>query len=279
MIGLLAVVMFLKAWVTNYLTYTKHIMVAQIVGRIYFLGEGEQLPDHVCTKAFNFAFTKAWGSAAFAAFLLAVIEFFRSLARSMQNSRNIVVKILGCLIECILNCFESIIRYLSTYALIYVAIYGESFWNGGKRFVRMIKSVGMDAIFNYTIMNMVSFYANLVFFKINFLVFYLFLYVTQDLNLFSEDSVSAWASKHNGGGASHMIWIVSFLLLWLISQLMLIACLSITTKTIVTGVETCFVCYAEDPQALKKTDPVTYERLTTEWEKLGQEVKDEYKEN
>lgn len=83
----------------------------------------------ICT-GLGLAFSKSFGSVAFASLILAICEYLRRLARK-QNKCNLVGLLIYCCIMCILNYLE----FLTRFALTFHALSGESFCASGQAFL------------------------------------------------------------------------------------------------------------------------------------------------
>jgi len=94
----------------------------------------------ICT-GLGLAFSKSFGSVAFASLILAICEYLRRLAKK-QNKCNLVGLLIYCCIMCILNYLE----FLTRFALTFHALSGESFCASGQAFLEHQTRHGFTAL-------------------------------------------------------------------------------------------------------------------------------------
>lgn len=95
----------------------------------------------VCT-GLRLAFTKSFGSIAFASLIIAICEWLRRLARRQQRDGGII----GCLVACCINCILAYLEFLTRFALTFHALTGDDFCTSGKTFLGHCRRHGWTAI-------------------------------------------------------------------------------------------------------------------------------------
>jgi hypothetical protein len=84
----------------------------------------------VCTSL-RLAFTKSFGSIAFASLIMAICEWLRRLARKERRNGGLI----GCLIACCIQCILAYVEFLTRFALTFHALSGEPFCDSGRTFL------------------------------------------------------------------------------------------------------------------------------------------------
>ena len=132
--------------------------VAGVSSTWYFLNDTEYFPTHPVAQSFKRAATTSFGSAAEAAFILAVIQFLRTIiqmdgSHTDNQAAALVILCLKCIALCILNCLESIFGILNRYALIYCATFGIPYKDGCKRVIEGFVTKFIDVLFSSCIIS------------------------------------------------------------------------------------------------------------------------------
>ncbi|CCW66946.1 unnamed protein product [Phytomonas sp. Hart1] len=168
--------------------------------------------------------TTSFGSICFGALLVAIIELIRFLVESIDSDDNF----LKCILDCILACIERIIEYFNTYAFVHVAIYGCGYFEAATRTFQLFQQCLFKAIVNDCLVNptltISSFGLSLVLGIASYII---------DQNIF--------------------MGIIVFFVCLLISNLLF--------SPIKSAVVTIFVCFAEVPEGLEKSDPLLYQKI------------------
>jgi len=142
-------------WGVLFISYAVHAICAGIMGTWYFATSRKQ----TTTDAVKRAFTTSFGSISFASFIVAVIRVMEQLARMAQQKaaedRNVGLMILACCVRCLLEMIGDILQYLNGLAIVRVAVYGESYWTAAKRTMNMIKYRGFEVVINDDLSGMV----------------------------------------------------------------------------------------------------------------------------
>lgn len=135
-------------WGSIAMRYIVHAICAGVMGTWYF-GTSRK---RTVTDAVTRACTTSLGSISFAAFIVAVIEAMRALARQSEDHARQKGDSCGvfvaCCVRCILECIGDILDYLNTLAIIRVAVYGEPFCVAAKRTMNMFKYRGLQQLIN-----------------------------------------------------------------------------------------------------------------------------------
>jgi len=222
-------------WTFEVIKNVVHVSVSGVVATWYFMANN--MPANPTLGAFNRAMTTSLGSIAFGSLIVAVIKTLRTILRAAMNrgSRNWIVLILSWIALCFLGCLDRLAEYFNHYAFCQVAIYGKTYIQAAKATWNLMKHAGLQAIVNDNLIDGVL-WMGVLFGAIGtgFIGFVLasFIWV----------AVYPWAGFGIG-------FLIGFILLILAMQ-----CLD-------SAVATIFVCFAEDKESLRATQPVLYQHL------------------
>jgi len=229
------VVLFLF-WGTLFISYAVHAICAGIMGTWYF-GTSRK---RTTMDAFIRTFTTSLGSISFASFIVAVVRAMETLASSFEQKAakdgNAGLMLLACCIKCILSCIGDILQYLNGLAIVRVAVYGESYWTAAKRTMNMMKYRGMDVLINDDLSGLVVWLGCFICFLITIPCMFGYYYLT-GANIANFDDTT-------GQGFMALAFAVCALLIPI--QIL---------TTIQSFVQSLFVLWADDPQALDETHP------------------------
>jgi hypothetical protein len=225
---------------------------AGLAARDYFLRGTEFMPRSPVWDSLKLALTTSLGSAACAGLLLAVIRTLRALVearRSGDDERNRGLEILRCLALCLLSLLEGIAKFMSRYALIYCSVWGVPYREGCRRWAELECTKFIDVLIDGSIIR------NAI--GMNGIVWLI------------GTGFVAWALAGAADAAAQAVVVVAVViagLMWFI-----------VTEPIQVMVDTLFVCFAEEPERLRVTDPALFDRLEAgyrEWlgKRLGRIV-------
>jgi len=127
-------------WIINFLK-AQSSMITMVSASTYYFDSNQDRDGFADVGlGFKFAFLVHAGSIALGSFVIALVQFIRTvfavLAEQAQNASgdNAAVKIMVKIGECCLKCIEKIVDYINTMAYGYIAVSGESFckaaWEG-----------------------------------------------------------------------------------------------------------------------------------------------------
>jgi hypothetical protein len=141
-------------WISLALGYVVYLTLAGLAGSWYFLTDTEYAPSSPVWESFKRAATTSFGSAALAAFILAVIQLLKVVARSRRRrDEGWSSAILRCLALCIVTCLESCGCWITRYALIYCAVFGVPFREGCRRWAELSVKKFVDVIVGGCVIN------------------------------------------------------------------------------------------------------------------------------
>ncbi|CEP12232.1 hypothetical protein [Parasitella parasitica] len=236
-------------WTSQVITYFTHVTLAGIFATVYFLNDGVRHPVWGSVKR---ALTTSFGSICFGALLIAIvnlIRYFLSIARA--NTDNACMAFFICIVQCIVNCAAGLFEWFNYYAFSGVAIYGQAFIPTARRTWTMIKDRGIEAMINDNLIGNVLFMGGLLVGVLCGLLGFIYLEVANPI----------W---NRNGGMTPVVIMVCFL----IGASMF----SSIATVISSGVATTFVCLAEDPEALRRSQPGLYEKIRETWPRIAQGV-------
>ncbi|KAI8811162.1 plasma-membrane choline transporter-domain-containing protein [Cladochytrium replicatum] len=241
-------------WTTQVIYNTIHVTVCGLFATYYFLGTsaaGGEVTVPVSNPtlaAAKRALTTSFGSICFGSLIIAIIRTIRTLLRSAANQDaaegNFCGAICAVCVECCLSWIESLIEYFNTYAYAQVAIYGKDFCAAAKDTWRLVKSHGIDAIINDSLISNVF---SVGAFSCGFLsgvLGYVYINAANGANGIAGEAATARV----------IIVVVGAVLIGL-------AEFGLLSGVIDSGVTATFVCLAEDPVALSRTKPELYQKI------------------
>jgi len=229
-------------WTLNVFANIAHVTTCGVTAVWWF--NKEKMVDPTW-QSFRYATTRGLGSICCGALLVAIIQTLRSMARQGARRGGMA----ACLCYILLTCLEWLVRYFSVYAFVQVAIYGVSFLQAAKNTWQLLSSRGLDAIINDDLSNMVlsagAFVGGILTFLISALVTYL---------LFDNYENSLRIT------IAILMAIVGFYIGYFFTLEFMFA--------VYSAIKAIFVCWAEDPAALKQTHPLCYDLMATAWAKV-----------
>ncbi|KAI8381023.1 plasma-membrane choline transporter-domain-containing protein [Radiomyces spectabilis] len=236
-------------WTSQVITYAVHVTLAGIFATVYFLAY--QVAHPVWGSARR-ALTTSFGSICFGSLLIAIVNLIRFLVSvARQNTDNAIFAFFFCILECIISCIEGFFEWFSYYAFSGVAIYGQGFIPSAKRTWSLMQDRGLEALVNDNLIGNVLFMGGLLVGVLCSLLGFIYLEVARP--------------AYNASG--NMVPIV-VLVCFLIGASMF----SSIATVISSGVATTFVCLAEDPEALRRSQPALYEKIRETWPQVVQGI-------
>jgi hypothetical protein len=239
-------------WVTFTIEYVVYMTVSGVFSTWYFLNETEYYPESPVAGSFGRACTTSFGSAALAAFLMAVVSTLETIVQSTDPSSG-QMTITHCLIRCcalccllIVKCF---IQLVTRYALIYCAAFGVPFVEGCRRYLELMCTRYAELLFGNILINCAL--------TMNWIVFVVF-------TIFATFGVSHIALDWSSGSVA---------IACVTAALCSFALFAVLSEPLVTGSDTLIVCYLEAPDRLASSAKDLAERLNMEYaERLGEVI-------
>ncbi|RKP11292.1 plasma-membrane choline transporter-domain-containing protein [Piptocephalis cylindrospora] len=240
--GLFVAALFSFYWTTQVIRNTVHTTVSGVFGVFYFLTGTTQMPSgSVTLSSLKRACTTAFGSICFGSLIIAIVKLIRALLRfAMENSDGIMAFV-ACIAVCILGCIEGLLEYFTHYAFTQVAVYGKPFCTAAKDTWNMIKDRGVEVLINDNLIGNVLGIGSLLIGFLNAII---------ALAIIAAVKVEIF---HEGGLVLWLLLIAAFVVG--------LAMMSTAGGVIESGTATTFVCLAEDPMALARTQPELFERI------------------
>jgi hypothetical protein len=229
-------------WTEEILQNVSRVTSAGVFACRYFLGLHSPQAPNPTSESFKRATTYSFGSICFGSLMVAIISFLRSVL-NLSDDRDSVA---GAVLDCLLGILEDLLRYFNTYAFTQVAIYGKPYIEAAKSTWELVKSSGVGAIINDnligSVLSLSSLFIGLIGGVLSLITFIIYS-GSKDLS----ERLSAFFIGMLGAG------LIGWCSLAIISS----------------GVTTFFVCLAEDPNALQRTDPNTYEIIRSQYSFLN----------
>jgi hypothetical protein len=219
-IGLLV---FILLWVSQVVPNVMHVTASGLIATWYYAGSCN-MPPHPTLASFKRATTTSFGSICFGSLIVAVIQFMRWILESSRNDDD-NNGFLRCVVDCLLRCIEDIVQYFNRYAFVHIAIYGCGYIEGAKRTFQLCQQCFFAAYFNDCLvvptLSMFTFAVSVLF------------------GFIAGVALSSWSAG-----------VLVFLTSALVHQLMFVG--------VDSAITTIFVCFAENPEALRESDPTLY---------------------
>jgi hypothetical protein len=131
--------LFSYMWITWTFSYVVYTTIAGTAASWYFLSGTDHMPDHPVWDSLKRSCTTSFGSNAFAAMLVAVIQLLTVLASTpdVKGSAGDVLAVLKVVAKCLLQIFQCFVTWINRYGLIYCAIFGVPYREGCRRWVEL----------------------------------------------------------------------------------------------------------------------------------------------
>ncbi|CAO3595704.1 unnamed protein product [Absidia cylindrospora] len=234
-------------WTSQVISYVAYTTLAGIYASVYF-----NTGPHPTIPSLRRSLTTSFGTICFGSLLIALVNFLRyfiSMARGATD--NPFLGFILCIVDCIVGCFQGFFEWFNNYAFSGVAIYGKSYIQSAKRTWTLIKDRGIEAIINDNLINNVLFLGGLLVGVLCSLLGYLYLTISRP-------------AFNQTGNMTPVVVMMCFIVG--------ISMFSTISMVISSGVSTTFVCLAEDPQALQRTQPDLFERIRQTWPRVVQSI-------
>ncbi|KAI8880079.1 DUF580-domain-containing protein [Backusella circina FSU 941] len=240
--GIMVFLVFSFYWTSQVISYVTHVTLAGVFATVYFLNDQVAHPIWGSSRR---ALTTSFGSICFGSLLVALINTIRYIIQvSRSETDNGLFSFLLCILDCIISCIQGIIEWFNYYAFSGVAIYGQGFIPSAKRTWSMIQDRGVEALINDNLIGNVLFMGSLLVGMLSSLLGYIYLLIVKP-------------SYNETGGMTPMVVFICFI--------MGMSMFSSVATVISSGVATIFVCLAEDPEALRRSNSELYEAIRQTW--------------
>jgi len=215
-------------WVAQVIKNVVHVSVSGTFASWYFLSGTTGLPPNPTLGAFKRATTTSFGSICFGSLIVAALQTIRALLRGARNERN---GLLVLIVDCLIGWIDSLVQYFNVYAFTQVAIYGKTYCRAAKDTWALVKSHGIEAIINDNLISGVL-----------------------TMGCFLGGIFTAIFGGIIGRLIVEQYWGTCAVAGFIIGFVMLL----MTMEVINSGVACIFVCFASDPEALRRNDPNLY---------------------
>jgi hypothetical protein len=210
-------------WIVAFLSAICQHVVAGAVSGWYFsrdvMSAGQ--PRRNAFSSLFHAVTTSFGSLAFGALVLAIVQFLNFLLQltKKSNSKNRVLVCLISGIQCLLGCIQGIVKFINKFAYIHIAMHGTSFCKSARECFDLVSRNFFSAVIMDTITGLVLFVGKALFTALSTI----FTIALLEVNNRPLTAVTLGLSI-----------IISFCVLHIISHV------------VGVSVDTVFVCYLED---------------------------------
>lgn len=232
-------------WVQFTLLNVAFVTVCATVGAWYFSPGTFGRGCFCCRKPVWWgllrALTCSFGSIAFGSLILAlmrtIIVACQYLADKAQKSGGQVAALVCCCFICCLQCLEKCLTWLTEYAFVYVALYGTGFCTSGVRVFQMLSTSGAKALIQQTLLSPLEYMAGGLGLAVGMGCGYAAHLNEGDLTLSDEARhLQVGVALLCGGSVGYLV-------------------MAMGTAVIDAGCKTLFVCFAEEPTALRDLAP------------------------
>jgi len=195
------------------------------------------------------ALTFNFGSIAFGSLVLAImrtiIVVVQYLAKKAESQGGMVAKCACCCLICCLKCIEGTLNWLTEYAFVYVAIYGVNFCSAGQKVFSLLGKAGAQAVIQTSLITPL-------------------LWLSSALGL-AVGCLCGWGAHQQVGSdglsddARHLQLAVALVSGGAVGYLVMTIGVNVV---IGAGCKTLLVCFTEEPEHLKDSDPALYEAFS-----------------
>lgn len=244
-------VVFSYLWSMLTFEYVEYLTVSGVASTWYFLYDTDYYPNSPVCQSYKRAMGTSFGSAAFAGFVLAVIQFLEMIIESSDSSSsdNGFLSIICCLLKCIAMCvlciLESCVSLLNRFALVYCAAFGIPYIAACKRFVELECTRFIRVFMSHSIISNATTYNLLVYSIASALCGYGFGHlIFKSKNDYSSDTKFMFK-----------IFCCCFALLFTFGIYEMVV------EPILTISDTIMICFSEHPDNLNNVDSELYETI------------------
>lgn len=225
---LVAVFVLALLWTAQVAVNIGHVTTSGVVATWYFAGTAN-MPKSPTLASFKRAVTTSFGSICFGSLLVAVIQFIRWLAESSRSGDN-DNSFLRCIAICLLKMLERIVQYFNNYAFVHVAIYGCGYIEAAMKTFALCKQCFFAAYFNDCL-------------------------IGPTLRLLAIATAAFIAAVFALILHSWIIFVWVFAMAWFVQSTLF--------ASVSSAVTALFVCFAQEPEALQRSDPELYAAIHT----------------
>jgi hypothetical protein len=210
----------------------------------YYLGRGSRSvsgPDPV-RESLGRAITWSFGSICLGSLLVAVLQLLRSLlarlrAPKREGEREHDSKAVNALLDFLIGVIEDLTKFFNHYAFVYVAVYGRPFTASGWSAWEMLKRSGLMALANANLIGMMTGLAG---------------FCSSILISSAAYILRCWyaGSEHGAPAVSCVVFVFVWLGMANFGQIL------------ESAGSTVFVCMAEDPDAILRSDPKLHAEIS-----------------
>lgn len=251
--GVVLLMILMNYWTIDVLANIAHVTTCGVAAVWWFNKDRMVNPTW---NSYRYATTKGLGSICFGSLLVSIVQLIRAMVKANASRTSVC----GCICLLIARFLEWLIRYFTAYTFVQVAIYGTGFWDSAKNTYQLFSTKGIDAIINDNLSRLVLVTGALVGGIICGLVGGLMAYAL--FLSYSYDTAVAVA----------IIFAFIGLFIGYFFTLEFMYAVDSAIKAI-------FVCWAEDPEALKRNHPVCFQLMSKAWAKVQGTYAGEVDEN
>ncbi|CAG8585462.1 15187_t:CDS:2 [Racocetra persica] len=240
-------------WTSQVIKTIVHVTASGVYATYYFLeGTPQGAGTTPTLSSFKRATTTSIGSICFGSLIIALLSTTRTVLQAFANSDEGACGFCAVCIACLLAWIESLVEYFNFYAYVEVAIYGKSYCQAAKDTWTLIKDRGVEAIINDDLIGNVLTMGSLLIGVLCGILGYI--YISTSIQYLLTENTN--------------LVIVFVIICFVIGFMMCV----VITDAIGSGVSTTFVALAEDPDALRRTKPLLFEKIRLQWPRVVQGI-------
>lgn len=257
LVGLIIYITFASFYISEVIKNVIHTTICGVYGSWYYCSKSDQgMPKWPAMGAFKRSMTYSFGSISFGSLIVAFINLLRYILSSLrsanqQNGGNMMMNVVLMCAQCLVGILDWAVQYFNHYAYTYIALYGKAYLPAAKDTWQIIKSRGIDALVNDSLIGNVLKFGSLFVAYVTALLAYLYLKLTKP--------------EYNSSGGFYPIVVAFAFVIGLQIG-------NITTVSIKSGVSTFFVALAKDPEVFKMSYPQIYENLVQTYPPLREKL-------
>lgn len=230
------------AWSMEVLRNIVYVTVASVVGTYYY--EGRDMPHLPVLRAYQRAWTISFGSVCLGSMFVAPVQALHSMAKRLANEQGANEFLFSC-VNCFLGVMEFFNKHFNKWAFVEVGLHSRSFVKSAKHTWQMFKDQGAMLLINDDLTGAILLTSCIIGGVLTALVGGCWTFATH---------------RYLTVGVSILSFFIGFFVTYL------------TLVVPESAVATYYVCFAEDPATLKKSDEPLYQYMSVRQQQLEQEI-------
>eukprot|EP00934_Nitzschia_sp_Nitz4_P001440 Nitzschia sp. Nitz4//scaffold253_size28098//9209//15122//NITZ4_008141-RA/size28098-processed-gene-0.22-mRNA-1//1//CDS//3329544300//1440//frame0 len=231
-------------WTSQVLQNILHVTVSGVVGTWWFAPqEAQSTLSPAVIDSFLRSTSYSFGSICFGSLFVAIVQALHEVLRMLRRRRegNIIL----CLLECLVHMLQRIGQYFNKWNFVYVGLYGYDYLTAGKKALELFHSRGLSTVVTDDLVH-----------RLLVLVCFVVAAMVGFVGMILE-AWTGWASPIFGETSKFPVFAVCCTIGYSLA--------SVTMSTVVSGVNSVMVCYAEAPAEFESQHPALYQEMAAAW--------------